>query len=106
MFQTVEKASLFIILVFFCSLFQFMKCVQWPVKQSSWHCDPNWTTSSNGSTFFRWLARTTPKHKTGRGSARLSLLQKQQTKNGSDHPTSEPLFISGPLFDFFAAYPL
>src|SRR5829696_6960089 len=78
-----------------------------PAKQSFWHCDRNWITSSNASSFFRRLETTTPKtQKTGRGSGRLSLFQKQPTKNGSDHATSEPLFISTARFDLLVPYPL
>ena len=41
---------------------------------------------------------------TGRGSGRLSLCQKPQTKNGSEHPGSGPLLISPARFDLFPAY--
>jgi hypothetical protein len=40
----------------------------------------------------------------GRGSGRLSLCQKTQTKSGSELPTSGPLFISTALFDLIPAH--
>ena len=41
---------------------------------------------------------------TERGSGRLSLFQNQSTKNGSDHTTSPPLFISNARFDLLVTH--